>query len=108
MKMFGLYYFFEFLLIRTGFPYGIDIPASARIGSSLHIGHLGEIISNRVAVIGRNCNLSQGITVCQINRGMKVGSPVNGDNVFIEPGAKSLGITMWGFRGHRRKLCGGK
>jgi serine O-acetyltransferase len=91
LKCFGLYYIFKFILIRAGLRYGIDIPASVQIGSGLYIGHFGGIVINREAVIGRNCNLSHGVTIGQVNRGDKMGSPVIGDNVFIGPGAKVIG-----------------
>lgn len=91
MKAFGLYYLCKVIFIRTGYRYGIDISASAKIGPGLYVGHLGGVVINRDAVIGRNCNLSHGATIGQVNRGKRAGCPVIGDNVFIGPGAKIIG-----------------
>jgi serine O-acetyltransferase len=83
------------MLIRYKFKYGISIGHRTRIGSGLYIGHFGGIIVNIGAVIGKNCNLSQGVTIGQANRGARRGVPVIGDNVFIGPGAVVLGkITI--------------
>jgi serine O-acetyltransferase len=47
-------------------------------------------------VIGRNCNISQGVTLGQANRGPRKGYPVIGDNVYIGPGAKVIGNVRVG------------
>lgn len=91
LKAFGLYYLYKFLLIQNGFRYGIDLPASTKVGSGLYIGHFGGIAINNEVTIGNNCNLSQGVTIGQQNRGAKAGCPTIGNNVFIGPGAKILG-----------------
>lgn len=85
--------FFPVLLILKGrsVKYGIDISYRTQIGHGFYIGHFGGIVVNRVAVIGKNCNISQGVTIGQTNRGARAGSPVIGDNVFIGPGAKIIG-----------------
>ena len=67
---------------------GISIPASAEIDHSLYIGHFGEIIINAKAVIGFNCNISQGVTIGVSGRGEKRGVPIIGNNVYI--GANSV------------------
>jgi serine O-acetyltransferase len=66
--------------------WGIAVPRRARIGGGLYIGHFGGIILNGQTVIGRNCTLSQGVTI-----GDNGGSPVVGDDVYIGPGAKVFG-----------------
>src|SRR5690606_5536152 len=55
-----LYLVMNFLILTL---WGIDIPRGARIGPGLYIGHYGGIIVSSAAVIGRNCNLSQSITI---------------------------------------------
>ncbi|CAM2838051.1 serine O-acetyltransferase [Flavobacterium succinicans] len=67
---------------------GISIPASAKIGHSFYIGHFGGIIINSKAVIGDNCNISQGVTIGVSGRGERRGTPVIGDKVYI--GANSV------------------
>ena len=73
------------------YKYGISIPASTRIGSGFYIGHFGGIVVNEASTIGRNCNISQGVTLGQANRGERRGAPTIGDNVYIGPGAKIVG-----------------
>jgi serine O-acetyltransferase len=79
------------LLHRYSIRFGIDISRDARIGSGLYIGHFGGIVVNAAVVIGDNCNLSQGVTLGQVNRGPKAGCPTIGNNVYIGPGAKIIG-----------------
>jgi serine O-acetyltransferase len=79
------------LLHRYSIRFGIQISRDARIGSGLYIGHFGGIVVNAGVVIGDNCNLSQGVTLGQINRGAKAGCPTIGNSVYIAPGAKIIG-----------------
>ncbi|WP_445457199.1 serine O-acetyltransferase [Flavobacterium sp. HNIBRBA15423] len=67
---------------------GISIPASVSIGHSFYIGHFGGIIINARAVIGNNCNISQGVTIGVSGLGEKRGIPIIGNNVYI--GANSV------------------
>lgn len=70
---------------------GISIPASVSIGHSFYIGHFGGIILNSKAVIGDNCNISQGVTVGVSGTGKKRGVPVIGNNVYIGANAVVAG-----------------
>lgn len=76
--------------------YGISIPVPTRVGPGLFIGHFGGIVVNERAIIGRNCNLSHGVTIGQMNRGKRKGVPTIGDSVFIGPGAMILGKVTVG------------
>jgi serine O-acetyltransferase len=76
---------------RYTYKYGISIPYSTKIGSGFYIGHFGGIVVNAGSVIGKNCNISQCVTLGQANRGKNKGYPVIGDNVYIGPGAKIIG-----------------
>jgi serine O-acetyltransferase len=76
---------------HLSYKYGISIPASTRIGPGFYIGHFGDIVVNEACTIGRNCNISQGVTLGQANRGERKGAPSLGDNVYIGPGAKVVG-----------------
>ncbi len=67
---------------------GISIPASAKIGHSFYIGHFGGIILNANAIIGNNCNISQGVTIGISGLNEKRGVPIIGNNVYI--GANSV------------------
>jgi serine O-acetyltransferase len=79
------------LLHHYAIRFGIDISRDTRIGSGFYIGHFGGICVNQGVVIGDNCNISQGVTLGQANRGERVGCPVIGNNVYIAPGAKIIG-----------------
>lgn len=75
--------------------WGIEIPRSAKIGPGLYIGHYGGITVSPIAVIGRDCNLSQNITIGVSGAGQKRGAPTLGDNVYVAPGARLVGkITI--------------
>jgi serine O-acetyltransferase len=87
---FFLYY--KHLKIKFGF----DISYRTRIGRGFYIGHFGGIVVHGDAVIGENCNISQGVTIGISNHGPKAGTPVIGNNVFIGPGAVILGAIKIG------------
>jgi serine O-acetyltransferase len=71
--------------------FGISLPDETDIGPGFYIGHCGGIVINPRAIIGKNFNLSQGVTIGQTNRGERKGTPVIGDNVYVGPGAKIIG-----------------
>jgi serine O-acetyltransferase len=71
--------------------FGITVPQQVRVGPGLYIGHFGGIVVHPDAVIGRDCNISQGVTIGQTNRGARQGVPRLGDRVYIGPGAKLVG-----------------
>lgn len=73
--------------------FGIYIPHRTQIGPGLFIGHPGCIHVNVRSVIGANCNLSQGVTLGEANRGRHKGFPTIGNNVYIGPGAKIVGAV---------------
>lgn len=74
---------------------GISLPYTTRIGAGFYIGHFGGIIINASAVIGVNCNISQGVTIGVSGREEKRGVPVIGDNVYIGANAVITGkITV--------------
>ncbi len=76
--------------------FGLSIPYDTEIGPGFYIGHFGGIVVNRAARIGRNCNISHGVTIGQSNRGERRGVPVIGSNVYIGPGAVILGAVRIG------------
>jgi serine O-acetyltransferase len=81
---------------RLEIKYGISIPFNTQIGHGLFIGHFGGIVVNENAIIGRNCNLSHGVTIGQKNRGHFKGVPIIGDAVYIGPGAVIIGSVSVG------------
>lgn len=84
------------ILNHLTYKLGISIPLTTKIGSGFYIGHFGGIVVNAKSVIGRNCNISQGVTLGQANRGKNKGYPTLGDNVYIGPGAKIVGAVTIG------------
>ena len=55
------------------------------------MGHIFSIVVSPKAVIGKNVNLSQGVTIGFASRGDRKGYPIVGDNVYIGPGAVIIG-----------------
>ena len=93
------YTLFPFALIMLRhytYKFGISIPVTTEIGSGFYIGHYGGIVVNGSAVIGKNCNISHGVTLGRANRGKNRGCPAIGDNVYIGPGAKIIGAVKVG------------
>ncbi len=83
---------------------GICIPASADIGEGLYIGHFGGIFLPSRGRLGRNCSVSQGVTIGQAGTGDKRGAPTIGDRVYIGPHAIVVGkITV----GDDAAVCAG-
>lgn len=78
------------------YHYGISIPFNTHIDKGFYIGHFGCIIVSPAAVIGKNVNISQGVTIGKANRGNKTGVPIIGDCVYIGPGAKIFGAITIG------------
>jgi serine O-acetyltransferase len=78
-------------LLHYSYKFGISISFRTNIGSGFYIGHFGTIVVNPNTIIGKNFNISQGVTIAQANRGKNKGCPTIGDNVYIGPGAKIIG-----------------
>lgn len=80
------------------YAFGIALSPQGQIGEGLYISHFGGVIVHRDAVLGRNCNLSQGVTLGLAHRGPHTGTLVIGDGVFIGPGAVVVGAIRVGDR----------
>ena len=70
---------------------GISLPYTASIGPGFYVGHFGNIIINGEAVIGSNCNISQGVTIGVSGRGERRGVPMIGNRVYIGANAVVAG-----------------
>jgi serine O-acetyltransferase len=86
-----MWFFYSFLKNRYSYKYGFQINNVTEIGEGLFIGHRGTIVINGNAKIGKNCNISHGVTIGQANRGKLKGYPAIGDNVWIGTGAVIIG-----------------
>lgn len=71
--------------------YGFQIYPETQIGAGFYLGHWGALIINPKTIIGKNCNISQGVTIAQANRGKNEGVPKIGDEVWIGPNAVVVG-----------------
>lgn len=74
----------------------IQIPSTCEIGEGLYIGHRGRIIINPKAILGKNINISTGVTIGQENRGDRKGTPVIGDRCWIGTNAVIVGKVKIG------------
>ena len=91
-----VFYFVRIFYRHNRIKYGISLPYQANIKSGFYIGHFGTIVINSEVTIGKNCNVSQGVTIGVSNRGKYKGNPTIGDNVYIGPGAKIFGAIKVG------------
>lgn len=91
-----IYLITKFILRHYDYKFGISIPDRTEIGPGFYIGHFSGIIVNGRSKIGKNCNISQGVTLGQANRGKNKGYPTIGDNVYIGPGVKIVGNVKIG------------
>lgn len=83
--------FWRLLLRRYQILYGYQIYPETQIGPGLYLGHWGTLVINPKTVIGANCNIAQGVTIGQQNRGKRQGAPVIGNQVWIGPNAVIVG-----------------
>ncbi len=95
LKKIAFRFFYE-IFREYAFESGIEIEYTTQIGSGLYIPHMIGIVVHMEAVIGKNCHISQNVTIGQLNRGDRKGSPTIGDNVYIAPGAVIIGKIQIG------------
>ena len=82
---------YHVLNLAVQIVWGIEVPRHAKIGPGFYIGHFGGITISAEAVVGSNCNISQGVTIGVAGAHEKRGVPVIGDDVYIAPGARVFG-----------------
>ncbi|WP_294303771.1 serine acetyltransferase [uncultured Chryseobacterium sp.] len=83
--------FWKFVLRHYQIKYGFQIYPETEIGEGFYLGHWGSLVINPKTKIGKNCNVAQGVTIGQQNRGFKAGVPVIGDEVWIGANAVIVG-----------------
>lgn len=90
-KFLPLKLFYMFMLLRMSYKTQIQIPARTTIGEGFYIGHLGSVIINPEAVLGKNVNVGAGVTIGIENRGKRKGAPKISDNCWIGTNAVVVG-----------------
>ncbi len=76
--------------------YGYQIYEETQVGPGLYLGHVGAIVVNPAATIGRNVNIAIGVTIGQTNRGKLAGVPTLGDRVWVGTNAVIVGRVTIG------------
>lgn len=90
------YPFFAWRLHALRIRYGLAIFSSTDIGPGFLIGHIGGIVINSEAIIGKNCTILHGVTLGDSDRKDRPGAPVLGDYVYVGAGAKIIGRVKVG------------
>lgn len=83
--------FYRLILRHYQIKYGFQIYPETSIGEGLYLGHWGALVINPSVTIGRNCNIAQGVTIGQANRGKNMGFPQIGNEVWIGANAVIVG-----------------
>lgn len=81
----------RFVLRHYQIKYGFQIYPETEVGEGFYLGHWGSLVINPKARIGKNCNIAQGVTIGQQNRGKNEGYPEIGDLVWIGANAVLVG-----------------
>lgn len=76
-------------LLRAKF--GMQIQLGAQLGEGFFLNHWGLMHVNQGATIGKNCNISQAVTIGNVSRGKRKGSPIIGNEVWIGANAVVVG-----------------
>jgi len=82
-------YIIKFRYNKLSLKLGFSIPINA-IGPGLSIAHIGPIIINSSAKIGKNCRIHVGTNI-GTEAGYADKAPILGDNIYIGPGAVLFG-----------------
>jgi serine O-acetyltransferase len=62
---------------------GVHLHPDSDIGPGLYVGHFGNVVIDRGARLGRNCNIGQGVNVLAAGHGAARVAPRLGDRVFV-------------------------
>ncbi len=89
-------FLYRIILRHYQIKYGFQIYPETQIGEGLYLGHWGQLVINPKVKIGKNCNIAQGVSIAQSNRGKHKGVPVIGNEVWIGPNAVIVGNIVIG------------
>jgi len=84
-------YYALWRLKHFSYKFGIQVSYRTQIGEGFYIGHFSNIVVSDQAIVGKNVNISQGVTIGMASTGDKIGAAVISDDVYIGPGAKLIG-----------------
>lgn len=87
--------FWKILLRRCMLSTGIQIPEMTNIDKGFRIAHFGNIVINPSTIIGKNFNISHGVTLGH-SEGKQYGSPIIGNNVSIQTNEVVVGSVTIG------------
>lgn len=93
-KILGVYYRYKLNVVSR--KYLFQIPYPVTIDKGFNLVHFGRIIVAPNVKIGRNCNLFTGVTIGSTARGVKMGVPIIGNDVWIGPNAVIVGKVSIG------------
>ena len=93
-KPLKLYYTVKLKLLS--YKTHIQIPARTEIGEGFYIGHSGRVIINPEAKIGKNVNISTGVTIGYENRGARKGAPTIEGNCWVGTNSVIVGNVKIG------------
>lgn len=82
--------FWKILLRQCMLRTGIQIPEQTKIDRGFRIVHFGHIVINPATIIGKNFNISHGVTIGSAEGKIK-GTPIIGNNVSIQTNAVIVG-----------------
>lgn len=85
----GFYYQFRLRILINKF--GIQIYPYTKIGKGFYIGHFGTIVISPETIIGKNCNVTHGVTIGRTNRGKRKGYPKIGNSVWFGANSTVVG-----------------
>ena|SRR6185312_5854435 len=91
-----LTFYAKMRLRHYSYKFGIQIPYATQIGHGFYIGHFSCIVVSPAAIIGKNVNISQGVTIGRKESGIHQGAAIINDEVYIGPGAKIIGKIIIG------------
>jgi len=74
---------YRFLLKKARLKNCVDLEYNVKIEGGCYFGHPYAITINSHAIIGANCNIHKGVTIGRENRGIRKGTPVIGNCVWI-------------------------
>lgn len=81
-------YVLQIVYYKRRLKYNTYVPLNT-FGPGLSIAHLGSIVVNGNAMIGKNCRIQEGVTIGTTNGSNN--APTIGDNCFLGSGAKIIG-----------------